>query len=182
MLYLSNTHLLNKDICDKKNYQELIKKLNDINLKHSYIWSNIDIMTIDGLPIIGKLKDNILIGTGYNTWGLSNGFLSGNILSDIIFNKTNKYISLFSPHRKITGEFKSYLKNFSYSILGYLNGFFYNNSHNKKYKCPHMGCNLIYNEVEKTWDCPCHGSRFNKNGKCISGPANKNIDFNKKDK
>ena len=36
---------------------------------------------------------------------------------------------------------------------------------------------LIYNEIENTFDCPCHGSRFNKDGKCISGPANRDIEL-----
>ena len=44
-------------------------------------------------------------------------------------------------------------------------------------KCPHMGCRLIFNEIEKTWDCPCHASRFDIDGKCISGPSNKDISF-----
>ena len=41
-----------------------------------------------------------------------------------------------------------------------------------------MGCRLIFNEFEKTWDCPCHASRFDIDGKCISGPANENITVN----
>lgn len=38
-----------------------------------------------------------------------------------------------------------------------------------------MGCGLIFNEVEKTWDCPCHASRFNIDGKVIKGPSNYDI-------
>lgn len=38
-------------------------------------------------------------------------------------------------------------------------------------KCSHMGCQLAWNPEEKSWDCPCHGSRFNIDGKVISGPA-----------
>ena len=49
---------------------------------------------------------------------------------------------------------------------------------NSKYKCPHVKCKLIYNEVESTFDCPYHGSRFDKDGKCISGPSNKNVKVN----
>ena len=42
-------------------------------------------------------------------------------------------------------------------------------------KCPHLGCNLFFNEKEKTWDCPCHGSRFSVDGKVIDGPSNYDI-------
>ena len=47
-------------------------------------------------------------------------------------------------------------------------------------KCPHLGCSLIFNEIEKTWDCPCHSSRFDIDGKCIKGPSNYDISYNKK--
>lgn len=38
-------------------------------------------------------------------------------------------------------------------------------------KCPHLGCELTYNPDEKSFDCPCHGSRFDYKGNLINGPA-----------
>lgn len=43
-------------------------------------------------------------------------------------------------------------------------------------KCPHMGCQLVWNPDEKSWDCPCHGSRFDYRGRLIDGPAQTAVD------
>lgn len=42
-------------------------------------------------------------------------------------------------------------------------------------KCPHLGCQLEWNPAEKSWDCPCHGSRFDVHGALLNGPANSNL-------
>lgn len=42
-------------------------------------------------------------------------------------------------------------------------------------KCPHLGCKLEWNGDEKSWDCPCHGSRFNYKGELIDNPAQRDI-------
>ena len=41
--------------------------------------------------------------------------------------------------------------------------------------CPHFKCNLIFNNFDKTWDCPCHGSRFDFDGHLIEGPSKEDI-------
>ncbi len=203
-LYLSNSHNLAIKNDEEANFQEL---LNEKNTKPDYVWSNKDIMTIDALPFIGVVGDNerLLIGTGYNTWGMTNGILAGKILRDIILKNENKYIDLFSPTRSLSastiGNASLILGSSAYSFVKNKvskNKNWYSTNikfeqrnekdvaiyidENKKEHivyniCPHMKCSLIFNEVEKTWDCPCHGSRFDLDGKCIEGPSNYDITY-----
>ena len=41
--------------------------------------------------------------------------------------------------------------------------------------CPHMGCALAWNQSEKSWDCPCHGSRFSHTGGLLTAPATQDL-------
>ena len=48
--------------------------------------------------------------------------------------------------------------------------------HKRSAICPHLSCIVSWNSTEKSWDCPCHGSRFDPYGKVINGPASRNLD------
>ncbi len=187
---------------DKSNFdkvQEFWGLLNQ-NIKMKY--TNTDVITPDYLPFIGKLKENMYISTGYNTWGMTNSVLGSRILSDLINEKNNIYVSLFNPKRitlahilKLPIYIISNTKSFISSKL-FKNKSWYNKEtiqidknigtyidengliHKVSLKCPHLGCNLVFNEIEKTWDCPCHSSKFSLDGKCIKGPSNKDIKIN----
>ena len=205
-IYLTNSHNLCVKNNEKDNFNDL-KKARKNN--PDYIWSNKDIITEDYLPYIGYIdkEKNILIGTGYNTWGMTNGSLAGKILSDIILDKENKYIDLFNPKRGINlgkvinfpVSLVSNIYSFTKTKLKKQKSWYFSNvifeeidgkqiatyidenkvAHTVYNICPHFKCSLIFNEIEKTWDCPCHGSRFDLDGKCIEGPSNYNITYKK---
>ncbi|MCM1370853.1 MAG: FAD-dependent oxidoreductase [Clostridium sp.] len=187
------------DTCHFKKVKEMFKiKEEDVVMTYS----NTDIMTADHMPYIGALKPNMYMALGYNAWGMTNGILASKIISDIILNNENEYIDVFKPHRIngtnlikspifIFSQIKSFLgAKFNKEKFWYPNGvdFITKNGeplaiykdekgvkHIVKNKCPHFGCSLIFNEQEKTWDCPCHSSRFDIDGKCIKGPSNYDI-------
>lgn len=204
-IYLNGSHNLAFKNNDDENFDNLLK---DLKQEPDYMWSNKDIITNDFLPYIGKLKDNMFLATGYNTWGMTNATIAGKIISDLIMDKSNKYESLFDPKRCIN---ITKMINFSMDIMSNIKSFvgskiiknkswypdnvkfkqidgediaIYIDQNKKEHivyqKCPHMKCNLLFNVEEKTWDCPCHGSRFDLDGNCIEGPSNYNITYKKR--
>ena len=189
---------------NEKNYSDLFWKVkSNFSDNIKYYWFNYDIMTADYMPLIGyleKYNKNLLIGTGYNAWGMTNGTLAGKIISDLLLDKSNEYIDLFAPNRKtnilkIANTINYNLKNGLSFISSKVNSYYefypknikivnkkvgiYTDDKKKEHKvcinCPHMKCGLVFNTIDKTWDCPCHGSRFNVNGKVIKGPSVDNI-------
>jgi Rieske Fe-S protein len=47
--------------------------------------------------------------------------------------------------------------------------------HERSAVCRHLGCIVKWNSMENTWDCPCHGSRYDAMGKVFQGPANSDL-------
>jgi len=206
LIYCSQSNTLGKNINNENITKKIIwESKTKYNNKIKYIWSNSDIVSTDEIPLSGKLDKNLYIATAYSTWGLTNGTISAKIIADNILKKENEYNELFNPNRfgKILNLIINNFETSKTYILSKLkkNYSFYNDNievytennirygkyideNNKEHivynKCPHMKCNLIFNTIEKTWDCPCHSSRFDIDGNVIRGPSYYSIKVEKK--
>jgi len=141
-------------------------------------WSAQDPQTPDLIPYAGVISSSlpyVYISTGYRKWGMTNSIASAKIISDQIVGKTNPAISLYAPDRT---EFSSLLlqafKNTGLVVKELASGY---TMRLHEPTCTHMGCKTRWNNAEETWDCPCHGSRFRKDGSVLEGPATKPLDL-----
>ena len=142
----------------KKNYPEATEK---------YAWATQDCMSLDGIPYIGhysKQTPHMYVATGFNKWGMTSSMVAAMILSDMVMGKENEYREVYSPHRSMIKQ--QLLINGVEAVSNLLTP--------SIKRCPHMGCSLKWNKNERTWDCPCHGSRFESDGKLIDNPAKHN--------
>ncbi len=135
-----------------------------------YAWATQDCMSLDSIPYIGnysKSTPNLYVATGFNKWGMTSSMVSANILTDMVMGKQNENAEVFSPSRSIlrpqllVNGFEATVNILSFSTK----------------RCPHLGCALKWNNIEHTWDCPCHGSRFDETGSIIDNPATGSIEI-----
>jgi len=134
------------------------------NAKIEHSWAAQDTMTLDGLPYIGRHsmgKSHLYVATGFGKWGMTGSMMAAQRLRDMIVHGESNRQSIYRPNRSI---FTAQLpKNIGSAVAGLasLGG----------PRCTHMGCKLKYNAAEKSWDCPCHGSRYGCGGEVLNNPA-----------
>ena len=127
-------------------------------------WATQDCMTLDGIPYVGpysKRTRGLYAATGFNKWGMTSSMAAAALLTDQVLGRDSPYTAVFSPSRTVLRP--QLAVNGLESALGLLTP--------ATPRCPHMGCALRYNAAEHSWDCPCHGSRFEENGSLIDNPA-----------
>lgn len=135
--------------------------------QEQYAWAAQDCMTLDAVPYIGRHHQHnreLYVATGFNKWGMTGCMAAALLLSELITEGDSRYANLFSPSRSMMHP--QLFVNMGQAILGLI-------SFGKR--CPHMGCALKWNPQECTWECPCHGSRFDRKGHLIDNPAKRGI-------
>lgn len=137
-------------------------------------WSSQDIETPDILPYIGPITKHdptVFVATGFRKWGLANSLVAGELLLAYLTNNPliEREMALFSPNRTALGKTLAQALQIGSTVIGELIGGHIMRRDSPK--CTHLGCKTRWNEADETWDCPCHGSRFTKNGEIVEGPA-----------
>jgi glycine/D-amino acid oxidase-like deaminating enzyme/nitrite reductase/ring-hydroxylating ferredoxin subunit len=145
-------------------------------------------------------KEEVFVVTGDSGMGLTHGTMAGLIITDQIAGKPNPWEKLYDPARKMVNaafikenvntivQYKDLLTPGEVQSAddipaghgavmrdGPTKIAVYRDSDGKVHKCSaictHLQCVVNWNHVEQSWDCPCHGSRFDPTGKVLIGPA-----------
>jgi glycine/D-amino acid oxidase-like deaminating enzyme/nitrite reductase/ring-hydroxylating ferredoxin subunit len=154
-------------------------------------WVNEDYDTADRVPFAGELPKapGLYVATGFNAWGISNGTAAGMLIAQQILGELPEWASVYDPMRKAPRKFnkggdgQSYVHSLDDIEPG--TGAVINlgrgkiavwkeddgTPHAVSASCTHKGCVVTWNNADRTWDCPCHGSIFAADGSVIHGPA-----------
>ncbi|WP_163270163.1 FAD-dependent oxidoreductase [Chelativorans alearense] len=156
-------------------------------------WCNEDYDTADRVPYAGEpapeKAPGFYIATGFNAWGISNGTAVGMMIADAIMGRPTPWKALYDPTRPYpqdfhtSGESQSVVERVGDIVPGHGGVLVTDEGHVAAWRdeagelhtfsahCTHKGCTVTWNNADRTWDCPCHGSIFAPDGAVIHGPA-----------
>ncbi len=127
-------------------------------------WATQDCMALDSVPYIGQYAPStpdFYAATGFNKWGMTSSMVSAMLLCDQICGRENPHAAVFDPSRTLLHP--QLAVNAFETAVNFLTP--------TAPRCPHLGCALKWNAQEHSWDCPCHGSRFDEDGRLLDNPA-----------
>ena len=146
-------------------------------------------------------QPNMYVATGDSGQGMTHGTIAGMLLADLIAGRNNAWRELYDPtrfplrstafYRESLAVLRHYADWFTGGNVGGADAIHsadgaivrkgiaklaVSRDRNGALSecsavCPHMGCIVSWNSTEQTWNCPCHGSRFDANGTVVNGPA-----------
>jgi Rieske Fe-S protein len=144
--------------------------------------------------------ENVYMHSGDSGNGITHGIIAGILLTDLIMGRENPWAELYKPTRISLRSAGTLIKHNVEAALDFANyilpqedieGIQRNEGrvivrhrkriaayrdeagqlHERSAACTHLKCIVEWNSTEKSWDCPCHGSRFDPYGAVLNGPA-----------
>ena len=144
-------------------------------------WSNEDAMPHDSVPFIGPFSlwmPHIYVATGFQKWGMTGAMTAATILAGQMSGRAVESYDLYRPQRISLAGAGPFFTDLGHSVLHLaLQKPFAPRDRQRAIDkgfgptCSHLGCTLSWNPADRTWDCPCHGSRYTEDGERIAGPA-----------
>ncbi|MDD7601799.1 MAG: FAD-dependent oxidoreductase [Firmicutes bacterium] len=136
--------------------------------KTVYQWAAQDCMTADGLPYVGpygRKYNGLWVASGFHKWGMTGSMMAAAILAEEITGGEHPCSSMLRGGRHV--PLLPVAANAGSAVQNLLRP--------AAPRCRHMGCALRWNLLERTWDCPCHGSRYDEKGRCLEGPSKNDL-------
>jgi glycine/D-amino acid oxidase-like deaminating enzyme/nitrite reductase/ring-hydroxylating ferredoxin subunit len=169
-------------------------------------WSGQVLETLDGLAYIGRNPvgdEPVFIATGDSGMGITHGTIAGLMLADLVQGRSHPWEAAFDPRRKPLRGAAEWVRENLNVARQYVEGLRAEDRelapgegavierdgrkiaaycddagelHERSAVCPHLQCVVAWNSAEHTWDCPCHGSRFDARGRVLNGPAYQDLE------
>jgi Rieske Fe-S protein len=148
---------------------------------------------------------SVLLATGDSGMGITHGTIAGILLTDLIAGRVHPWASLYAPSRKPSHSLLDFVRENGRTLARYASwlrpgerdvgaiapgsgaiiqdglrklAVYRDESgdlHTRLARCTHLGGLVGWNDAEKTWDCPCHGARYDRYGRVLHGPASSDL-------
>lgn len=150
-----------------------------------HAWAAQDYATDTDLPFVGAAvagEERVLVATGYAKWGLVTAAAAGITLSGRLLGEPVDWEPVLEPWARPPRPRQATARTLSRQVAGWAQAASrptgrapVEGAARVSRVCPHLGGVVAWNELEKSWDCPVHGSRFGPDGVLCEGPATSDL-------